>query len=149
MEPTAGDRVFVDTNILLAATDRSRSNHARSREALEMAGRRGLHLVVNGQVIREYLVVATRPVDANGLGMTPEDAATNVERILRRVDVLDETVAVAEQLCALTTTRMVRGKRIHDANLVATMLVHGVEHLLTAANAGDFRDFSEINIVDG
>lgn len=36
-----------------------------------------------------------------------------------------------------------RGKQVHDANLVATMLVHGVTRLLTF-NAADFRRFGTL-----
>jgi len=36
-----------------------------------------------------------------------------------------------------------RGKQVHDANLVATMLVHGVTRLLTF-NVADFRRFGAV-----
>jgi len=35
------------------------------------------------------------------------------------------------------------GKQVHDANIVATMLVHGVPNLLTH-NAADFKRFSHL-----
>jgi predicted nucleic acid-binding protein len=35
------------------------------------------------------------------------------------------------------------GKQIHDANIVATMLAHGIPRLLTH-NVGDFRRFSTL-----
>ena len=35
----------------------------------------------------------------------------------------------------------VSGKQIHDANIVATMMTHGIRHLLTH-NTGDFTRFS-------
>jgi hypothetical protein len=41
----------------------------------------------------------------------------------------------------------VSGKRIHEVNLVATMLVNGVE-LLVTADSEDFRGFPEIRVVE-
>ncbi len=35
------------------------------------------------------------------------------------------------------------GKQVHDANLVATMLTHGIAHLLTF-NEADFRRFGAL-----
>ncbi len=38
---------------------------------------------------------------------------------------------VAQQLHALLAVGDTRGKQIHDANIVATMLAHGIRTLLT------------------
>ena len=59
---TAGEILFADTNVFLSATDRSREHHAEARELLQAAGAGKAVLAVSGQIIREYLVVATRPV---------------------------------------------------------------------------------------
>jgi predicted nucleic acid-binding protein len=44
------------------------------------------------------------------------------------------------------TTYQLQGKRVHDARLVAVMLVHGVTHLLTF-NPGDFNNIGEIEVI--
>jgi predicted nucleic acid-binding protein len=44
------------------------------------------------------------------------------------------------------TNYQLQGKRVHDARLVAVMLVHGVTHLLTF-NPDDFRSIHEIVVV--
>lgn len=147
MEPTAGDRIFVDTNVLLSATDRSRPRHEEARAVIAKAGRSGLHLAASGQVLREYLVVATRAVEVNGLGMAPPDAVTNVERFLGRLSLLDESERVSERVRELTKSCSLSGKRIHDANVAATMRVHGVEFLLTG-NPDDFAPFPELRLLD-
>jgi predicted nucleic acid-binding protein len=64
----------VDTNVLLEATDEKRRFHQACVEFLERA--RGLR--TSAQVIREYLVVATRPVAVNGLGRALTDALMNI-----------------------------------------------------------------------
>lgn len=54
---------FIDTNVLLAATTPARPEHARVL-ALLTAGFADGSLFLSGQVLREYLSVATRRVTA-------------------------------------------------------------------------------------
>lgn len=68
MATTAADRVFVDTNVLLAASDPSRPHHHQALHVFDRWPSEGVMLLASGQVLREYLVVATRPLQANGLG---------------------------------------------------------------------------------
>ncbi len=68
---------------------------------------------------------------------------TNVNTFLRRLAFYDETVAVAQRLRELILAHDLSGKRIHDANLAATMLEHGMSTLITQ-NPADFAPFSEI-----
>ena len=146
MVPKVGDLVFVDTNVFLTATDESRPNHEAARRLIAESGSQGLHLAVSGQVLREYLAVATRPVDANGLGLDTRDAVANVNAFLRHVGMYQETGETASRLRRLGLEHHLRGKRFHDANIVATMSVHGIRSLVTD-NVGDFASFSEIDVV--
>ncbi len=138
-----GDRLFVDTNILLAATDRSRTTHEAARTLIEQAGGAGWHLHINGQVVREYLAVATRPVDGNGLGLKAENALANIEQLLGRMTLLAETERVNRELLSLVASGELSGKRIHDAGIAATMIAHGVALLITD-NLRDFRVFPNL-----
>lgn len=58
--------------------------------------------------------------------------------------VLDETEATSVVLRDVVRRYQVRGKHIHDANIVATMLSHGVSRLATY-NRQDF-DFREVKL---
>ena len=146
MAPVAGDILFADTNVLLTATDESRPQHRSAGRLLSEAGARGLHLAASGQILREYLVVATRPVDANGLGLQVRDAAANVSEFLRCLHLYDETEEVSRRLRQLGLTYGLHGKRLHDANIVATMAVHGIRALVTQ-NPDDFAPFDEIDLL--
>lgn len=140
----AGEVVFADTNVLLCATDRSREHHEEARRLIRDAGPSGYHLALSGQIIREYLVVATRPVADNGLGLSIPEALHNVDQFSGPPAVFcDEPESVAAQLRQLTAAHDLKGKRIHDANVVATMLVHGIRRLITE-NTRDFAVFDEI-----
>lgn len=68
MTTMVGEILFSVTNIQLTATDPSRPLHRLAIQLLEEAAVCGFDLTPSGQVIREYLVVSERPVEANGLG---------------------------------------------------------------------------------
>lgn len=104
-----------------------------------------LSLFVNGQVFREYLVVATRPVAANGLGMCAGDAVENLRNLKRCLLVLAEDAETATHLSHLVSTHGLKGKRIHDANLVATMRMNGLRRLKTF-NPDDFGGFAGLDV---
>lgn len=142
------DLVFVDTNVLLAATVPNRELHGAARRVLEEWPSRGPGLCLNGQVLREYLVVATRPPAVNGLGLETTAALANVAAFRGRHQLLEEDARCAEHLSRLVREHGLAGTRIHDAGLVATALAHGVGRLVTA-NVGDFAALAgEIEILD-
>lgn len=101
MVMTRGSTVFMDTNVLLSATAAGREDHAIARDLFGAAHDAGVHFALCGQILREYLVVATRPVDVNGLGMATGDELSNVEWFRRRMIVLEETESVLDQLLRL------------------------------------------------
>ncbi len=136
---------FVDTNVLLAGTDESRSHHAAALAFLETGVAGEQRLFASGQIFREYLVVGTRPVEANGLGLTPAAALANIREFQSCVQPLDENKDVAERLLGLVSTHQLKGKRIHDANIVATMRAHGLARVRTN-NPEDFAPFEGIEV---
>lgn len=142
------DRLVLDTNVLLAATDEARDEHAAALEALESWPLAGTVLYTSGQVLREYLAVATRPVALNGLGLTRVDAVANVEVLRERLRFLEEDQRVATRLAELVRESECAGKQVHDANVVATALVHGVAAIATLNVEGFARFDSVIRIVD-
>lgn len=140
---TAGDILFLDTNILLSATDESRGTHKAALSVFRSALEKRIHCGVSGQVLREYLVVATRPKKDNGFGMGVREALSNVEKIRRRTVFLEETEAVSERFLRIISSFAIKGKKIHDANIVATIEAHSVTYLLTE-NPDDFKQYSSV-----
>ena len=143
---TVGDTLFVDTNVLLIATDESRSLHREALQLLAGSVTPDLSLAISGQVVREYLVVATRPVDVNGLGLSTEVAVGNVNEFLGSLSICRETEDVSGRLRQLALTHKLSGKRLHDANIVATMEAHGISALVTQ-NPDDFAPFEDVAIL--
>ena len=60
--------------------------------------------------------------------------------------VLEDSNLVSEKLCELVQRFAVKGRQIHDANIAATMITHGLKDLFTH-NIGDFTRFSPLVIV--
>jgi predicted nucleic acid-binding protein len=61
MATTAVDRVFVDTNVLVFATQVSAPWHAEASRALSDLRAAGVELWISRQVLREYLATLSRP----------------------------------------------------------------------------------------
>src|ERR1700761_4517162 len=117
---TRPDRVMLDTNVLLAATDEARTEHRDALTILNEWAAGGTTLCTSGQILREYLAVATRPAGNNGLGLKPADAVANVRAIRERTAFLAEDARVADRLQGLLTDVECAGKQVHDANVIAT-----------------------------
>jgi predicted nucleic acid-binding protein len=137
---TPPDRVMVDTNVFLAATDEGRAEHHDALTILNDWPARETILCASGQILREYLAVATRPAERNGLGLKSSAALGNVRAIRERTTILAEDAKVIERLIGLLADVECGGKQIHDANVVATMLVNGIETIVTM-NLDDFSRF--------
>ena len=139
---------MLDTNILLTATDESRAGHEQALDVINGWPAQGTTLYTSGQIIREYLSVATRPAALNGLGLTVPDALDNARAFRSRMLLLAEDAKVADRLTELLEESKSNGKQVHDANVVATMLVHGVD-LVVTLNTGDFARFAQHVQVSG
>lgn len=136
-------RVMLDTNVLLSATDQGRAEHRQAMLILNGWAARGTTLYASGQIVREYFAVATRPVDRNGLGLKQADALANVRALRTRASLLPEDASVAYRLLDLLDEIHCSGKQVHDANVVSTMLVHGIDRLITM-NVEDFSRFEDL-----
>jgi len=133
------DRAFVDTNILLRAMISRMNQHAEAEALIQKMWEDGVELWISCQVIREYLVQATHPRSFDP-AMTIEQVMSQIETIITIFRVADETLEVTQQLLALLKNYPTRGKQVHDANLVATMLVYEIGTLLTL-NVDDLKRF--------
>jgi len=139
-------RSLLDTNILLRSSQPSSPHNATAIAAVAALLTAGRSLCVSSQVIYEFLVVATKPISENGLGMSQSDADVQLGKLLTGIDVLYDSELVATELRRLVVMYQVTGKKIHDARLVAVMTVHAVQALLTF-NGADFKRFPNIQVL--
>ncbi|MGQ9625645.1 MAG: type II toxin-antitoxin system VapC family toxin [Anaerolineae bacterium] len=147
MTMDANRRAFVDTNVWLNTIITTAPEHESARRWLARLKAEEVVFCVSPQVLREYLVAVTRGTIFEST-LTPEEAVQDVESILDNIQLLEESATVSYILRDLVRRYQVRGKQVHDANIVATMLAHGVSHLLTY-NPDDFCRFEEITLEPG
>jgi predicted nucleic acid-binding protein len=136
------DACMVDTNVLVYSTISGNPWHQQARQWLATLQDKGLHLCVTTQILREYLVVLTRGIVFEE-SFSVDQVLTQIETLLPNLTVLDEPLAAADLLRTLVRQYQIRGKQIHDANIIAVMLTHGVQRLATY-NQADFQRFDEI-----
>jgi predicted nucleic acid-binding protein len=139
--------VLLDTNILLRAAEPAHAQNALAVSAVRILRQSGNTLCLVPQVLYEFWVVATRPVDQNGLGLTPAEADAELRNLgppLFRL--LRDERAIYDAWRQLVLLHSVRGKTAHDARIVAAMQRHGLTHLVSA-NPGDFSRFPGITVL--
>jgi predicted nucleic acid-binding protein len=113
--------------------------------AIEVLLGGGRELSVFPQNLVELWVVATRPEEDNGLGMTTAQASTDLTRLKDMLVLLPETPEIYAVWESLVIRHEVRGKPAHDARVVAAMQVHGITDILTFDKTG-FSRYDAINV---
>lgn len=138
--PTA-DSIFADTNLWVNAAVPTAPRHAQAIAAL---GRMTVGtLWTSRQVVREFLAVMSRPQTFFAGNSPMVDILNRAHTIESQCRVAEDGPEVAQQLHALLAVGDTRGKQIHDANIVATMMAHGIRALLTD-NVADFARWGHI-----
>ena len=112
--------MLIDTSTLLRTLQPRHAQHEAATRALEVLPERGRELHIVPQNLIELWVVATRPVEQNGLGLSSAAAATELRRLKRMLPLLPETPALFQAW----------------ERLVAAMQVHGLTAILTFDKSG-------------
>ncbi|HZF38791.1 MAG TPA: PIN domain-containing protein [Blastocatellia bacterium] len=137
---------LLDTNLLLRLSDGASPHQALADQAIKRLRLRGDRLCLTAQNLIEFWAVATRPAPANGFGWDTQKTRVEIDQLLNKFPLLDDMPAILTNWINLVTTHGVKGKKVHDARLVAVMQAHGVTHLLTF-NTDDFKGYSGITLV--
>jgi predicted nucleic acid-binding protein len=140
-------RVLIDTNMLIRLLNPADAQHAVARQATNRLLLGGDELVLVSQTLYEFWVVATRPANQNGYGLSAAAATAELVSLHQQFTILDDTPQVRPEWERLVTTYGVVGKTGHDARFVAAMLVHGLTHILTF-NVRHFARFPGITILE-
>jgi predicted nucleic acid-binding protein len=135
------DRVFVDTNVLIRMLYDTLPSHQECYIAVERLRDADSELWISRQIIRECLVRMTHPTTFSE-PLSIEQALMQIDTLYTLFKIADETDSVTQRLFELLRTTSTRGKQIHDANIVATMLVYGIGTLLTI-NVSDMKRFAD------
>lgn len=137
---------LTDTNVLLRVLHRTDPRHLIAQAAVRKLLSNGHQLQATTQNFIEFWNVSTRPIHQNGMGLTPLGAIRPLRRAEQFFPLLPDLPAVYAKWRELVVNYGVSGVQVHDARLVATMIVHGVTHILTF-NTEDFSRYAPIGIV--
>ena len=134
------EAVFVDTNILIYAAIPAFPWHPDAVARLSELDAGGGTVWISRQTLREYLSALSRPSTFTpAIPMT--SLIADVTSLIARFGILEDGPAVTTALLTVLADVTCGGKQVYDANIVATMIAHGVRKILTH-NVGDFRRFS-------
>jgi predicted nucleic acid-binding protein len=136
------DAIFVDTNILIYSNLAHSLLHQAATNRLVTLDEEGTELWLSRQVLREYLAAMSRPGNLTA-AMPISDLVRDVRYFENRFRVAEDGAFVTAKLLDLLLQFPSGGRQVHDANIVATMLVHGVAKLLTH-NTKDFARFASV-----
>ncbi|BCL36683.1 type II toxin-antitoxin system VapC family toxin [Nostoc sp. MS1] len=137
---------LVDTNVLLRSVDLSHPMNADAVNAISTLHHRGEQVYIVPQNLIEFWNVYTRPIERNGLGRSVAETQAEVNRLKALFPLLLDTEEIYQEWERLVVAYGIRGINVHDARLVAAMLVHGLTHILTF-NVSDFARYTEITTI--
>lgn len=137
---------LVDTNVLLRFLHRADPRHPIIRAAMRKLRTNGHQLQATSQNFIEFWNVSTRPLNKNGFGLTPLMADRLVRIAERLFPLLPDSPAIYSEWRRLVVDFSVSGVQVHDARLVAGMIVHNITHILTL-NTSDFIRYAPEGIV--
>jgi len=136
----------VDTNILARTVHKNHPMQPVAKGAINKLLDQGKTVCVLAQSIYEFWVMATRPMEANGFGMSVVEVQTKVADFETLLTLKTDRPEIYAEWKRLVTQYAVTGKPAHDARIAAAMKVHGINNLLTF-NVGDFKRFQQITVV--
>lgn len=119
---------LIDTSILGRLANRADVSHALAAAAIAELHRRGDKLHITPQNLIEFRNFATRPVSANGLGLSALVADGLAVTFEATFPLLAETPDIFPAWKAIVGALGVVGKQVHDERLIAVCHVHGVVH---------------------
>jgi predicted nucleic acid-binding protein len=139
-------RYLVDTNVLLRWVNPGAKEYLVARSAIHQLRNAGSTLCYASQNLGEFWNVLTRPVTANGYGLTPQESDQRAHEIESRLQLLPDGALVHQEWRRMLVAHGISGVKVHDSRLMASMRVHGVRDFLTF-NTRDFARFTDIRAV--
>ncbi|MCG6138418.1 MAG: PIN domain-containing protein [Nostoc sp. LLA-1] len=139
-------KYLLDTNVILRFSNPSDGQHGLVTHTVANLLAQTDECYLTAQVLIEFWVVATRPIDVNGLGWSIEQTRNIIDQLLDRFPVAEEVLQLFPTWLNLVTENQIKGKRTHDARIVAIMLGSGISHILTL-NPNDFSGIPGITVV--
>jgi predicted nucleic acid-binding protein len=139
--------ILLDTGVLLRVSNRDDPLHQSVRGAVRGLKECKEQVLTTLQNVSEFWNVCTRPASARGgLGLDVAQAERRLRLIERIVSVLPEPAGLYSRWREIVLSHRVLGVQVHDAKLVAAMILHGILRILTL-NPADFSRYQMISTV--
>lgn len=134
-------RLLVDTNILVYGIDQDSRYYKESRDILDHSDDQ---LVTTSKNLLEFLSVVTR---VSAYNLNTALALEILDDILQSIDIIypnQESLAI---FLKLMENYEPRGLKVHDLEIISIGLSADI-HQVATFNEKDFRDISEINLLE-
>lgn len=142
----AGSLYLIDSNILIRWVQQDDPDYQVVESALSALARQKEILCYTTQNLAEFWNACTRPADRNGYGLSPQETNRRAKLFEGKLRLLPDGLPVHQEWRKLLLTYNVSGTQVHDARLVASMLVYGVKKILTF-NDKDFARYKPIEAI--
>lgn len=137
---------LLDTNVLLRLYQPNSPEFSPIRRAVNSLHRANAALYYLSQNLVEFWNVSTRPVAQNGYGLSPAERDEVARQIEKAFILLPDLEAIHHEWRRLVLVYGVSGTKVHDARIVAAIIVDRVRHILTL-DGRDFERYTEIEMV--
>lgn len=136
--------VCIDTNILIHATFQDFDNlkHLKVLRLLDSFKTSGVTTYVTPQILREFFAISTNSTIFKK-PLSNKQAVNKIKEFLNYFKLASETDATLQSLLHLLEKYGTLRQKVHDMNIVATILDNDIHHLMTF-NGKDFKDIKEI-----
>ena len=141
-----GPACLLDSNVLLRVSRRTDPHYTDIRTALVSYRTRAVRLCYTSQILGEYWNVSTRPKDQNGFGLSIAETDVLAKEIENDFEFLADSQAIHDRWRSLLVKYEIKGVRVHDVRIAASMYVHDIAELLTI-NVRDFSRFEGLTVV--
>jgi len=136
-----------DSNIFLRLAEKNSPHRQTVINAIRALRNANERLHYTPQVLAEFWNVCTRPTNARGgLGLTVGQTERKADLIGKYFTILYDNAATFNEWRRLVSDLQIKGVQVHDAKLVASMIVHNIPHLVTF-NVSDFSRYPAINAI--
>ena len=139
------DNIFIDTNVLIYLINENSSFHTSALKIFNNLINTS-QLWISRQIIREYFAVTSKTGFVE-YPLSSSEIIYDIKIFETIFDITDENFNTTTHLLELIEKYDISGVKIHDTNIVASMIQYGISHLFTY-NITDFNIFDEIALID-
>lgn len=137
-----------DSNCFVRLAESNSPQRGFVLNAIRKLRSQGERICVTPQVLAEFWNVCTRPSSARGgLDLTVNQTERKIVLIEKYFELLPDNLDTFLHWKKLVLDLGISGVQVHDAKIVASMIAHNIQNLVTL-NVSDFRRFPMITAMN-